>query len=196
MPIKNLDKYFKVHRPEQCLTGTKFLLKKFRALKPEVYLEIGCAHLDTFRIYESHLPKDGLAIGVDLKVYSPWKTYQPDSGCQVSLFEGGSDNPQVIKKVKNVLGNQKIDFLFIDGCHDYDEVRSDWDNYSPLVRKGGMIVFHDVDYAGARKYGKTVPFAKCGGYGAALVVNEIKARTNFKVEAVPNTRIGTEIVWV
>ena len=61
----------------------------------------------------------------------------------VKLFEGcDSHNPKVLETV----GEVKYDFLFIDGDHSYDGVKKDFEMYSPLVRKGGIIVFHDVTY--------------------------------------------------
>jgi predicted O-methyltransferase YrrM len=36
-----------------------------------------------------------------------------------------------------------IDFLFIDGGHDYNNVINDFDRYSKLVSPGGLIVFDD-----------------------------------------------------
>ena len=38
-----------------------------------------------------------------------------------------------------------IDFLFIDGDHSYEGVKKDFEMYSPFVRKGGLIVFHDTN---------------------------------------------------
>jgi predicted O-methyltransferase YrrM len=35
------------------------------------------------------------------------------------------------------------DFLFIDGGHALDIVRKDIENYVPLVKSGGIVVFHD-----------------------------------------------------
>jgi len=37
----------------------------------------------------------------------------------------------------------KIDLLFIDADHSYKGVSDDWKNWSPFVKKGGVIVFHD-----------------------------------------------------
>ena len=37
-----------------------------------------------------------------------------------------------------------VDFLFIDGDHSYEGVKADYERYSPLVRKGGLIAFHDI----------------------------------------------------
>ena len=38
----------------------------------------------------------------------------------------------------------QLDFLFIDGDHSYEGVRSDFEMYAPLVRSGGLIAFHDI----------------------------------------------------
>lgn len=37
-----------------------------------------------------------------------------------------------------------IDFLFIDGDHSYEGVQKDFEMYSPFVKKGGIISFHDI----------------------------------------------------
>lgn len=64
----------------------------------------------------------------------------------IKLFEGcNSHNPDVVKTV----GQVKYDFLFIDGDHSEQGVRKDFEMYSPLVRKGGIIVLHDVIYTSA-----------------------------------------------
>jgi predicted O-methyltransferase YrrM len=38
----------------------------------------------------------------------------------------------------------KLDLLFIDGNHDYQSVLKDYMEWSPLIKKGGHIAFHDV----------------------------------------------------
>ncbi len=40
--------------------------------------------------------------------------------------------------------NRKIDFLFIDGSHDEEDVLMDWLNYRDLVNQKGIICFHDI----------------------------------------------------
>jgi predicted O-methyltransferase YrrM len=46
--------------------------------------------------------------------------------------------------VESILVDDKLDFLFIDGDHTYEGVKKDFEMYSPLVRKGGLIAFHDI----------------------------------------------------
>lgn len=45
------------------------------------------------------------------------------------------------------LWNHPIDLLFIDGGHDYEEVKLNTLKWEKFVPKGGTILFHDIDYA-------------------------------------------------
>ena len=49
-----------------------------------------------------------------------------------------------LNRAKKILGNKKLDLLFIDGDHTYEGVKKDWDMYSPLVKNDGLVVFHDI----------------------------------------------------
>ena len=37
-----------------------------------------------------------------------------------------------------------MNYLFLDGDHSHAGVRCDFEIYGPMVRKGGIIVFHDI----------------------------------------------------
>ena len=63
---------------------------------------------------------------------------------KIFLFRENSHNPNTYEKVKVLLESQKLDFLFIDGDHSYEGVKTDFELYSPLVKKGGIISFHDI----------------------------------------------------
>jgi predicted O-methyltransferase YrrM len=58
------------------------------------------------------------------------------------LWGHDSTDQKTIQKVKELM--PEVDLLFIDGNHEYKYVRWDFENYSPLVRNGGIILFHDV----------------------------------------------------
>ena len=40
--------------------------------------------------------------------------------------------------------DNKVDFIFIDADHSYEGIKKDFEMYSLLVRKGGIIAFHDI----------------------------------------------------
>lgn len=41
--------------------------------------------------------------------------------------------------------DQFFKFIFIDADHQYESVKKDFLNYYPLIRKGGIIAFHDCN---------------------------------------------------
>lgn len=47
-------------------------------------------------------------------------------------------------RVVEVLKGKQVDFLFIDGLHTMHGVMGDFYSYGSLVRKGGLIGFHDT----------------------------------------------------
>lgn len=59
-----------------------------------------------------------------------------------------TDCIKIIQKIsedaRRIFPENKIDVLFIDGNHSYESVRSDYELWSPLIPKGGMIILHDV----------------------------------------------------
>lgn len=52
---------------------------------------------------------------------------------------------EVIDEVNKHMSS--IDFLFIDGDHSYDGVKSDWESYRSFMRPGAIVVFHDYGWA-------------------------------------------------
>lgn len=40
-----------------------------------------------------------------------------------------------------------MDFVFVDGAHDYQSVRKDTENALRLLRPGGVILWHDYGVA-------------------------------------------------
>lgn len=65
---------------------------------------------------------------------------------------------------------QTIDLLFVDGAHDYDSVKADWESYKVFLEVGSIIVFHDFGWA----------------EGVQAVVNEDVKGLTLVCEALPN----------
>lgn len=49
-----------------------------------------------------------------------------------------------VKLVELTLEGREVDFLFIDGGHQYENVSNDFRNYISFVRIGGLVGFHDL----------------------------------------------------
>lgn len=64
--------------------------------------------------------------------------------CDFNYVSGSSHELLTLEKVKLILGEEKLDVLFIDGDHSYNGVKLDYEMYSDLVKDGGIISFHDV----------------------------------------------------
>lgn len=75
-------------------------------------------------------------------MYREEPTFNPKKD---GFFYGSSHDPYTVFQVHNYYSNNgRVDFLFIDGSHDISSVWTDYLLYSPLVKAGGIIAFHDV----------------------------------------------------
>ena len=63
---------------------------------------------------------------------------------QLKFIVADSHKQETLDKVRSALQGNELDVLFIDGDHAYEGVKTDFELYSPLVREGGIIVFHDI----------------------------------------------------
>jgi cephalosporin hydroxylase len=63
---------------------------------------------------------------------------------RLHLLQGDSHSAEMLEQVNATLAGQPLDYLFIDGDHRYEGVKRDFEMYGPLVRKGGLIAFHDI----------------------------------------------------
>jgi len=68
----------------------------------------------------------------------------PRNGQQLSLVRADSHSNKTKDLIQKLLGDKKLDFLFIDGDHTYAGVKRDFEMYRSLVRRGGMVAFHDI----------------------------------------------------
>ncbi len=127
-------------------------------LQPERVLEIGVCEGGWLWCLEPFFANGATIIGID-NLENPviridnlrrtiWRLNQTHS---TTLIEDISQSEESLAKVLAILDGQKLDLLHIDGGHEEERVRSDWERYSPLVRKGGIIAIHDVRGVGHKE---------------------------------------------
>lgn len=140
-----------IQKPGELRQLVEFLQKRE---KPKVVCEVGTAVGGTLWLWCQMADPNAFIISIDLP-NGPWGGGYAEEDIpriltmtqhqqKMQLFRGDSHVPEMLDALKRVLTGRKIDMLFIDGDHSYGGVKQDWEMYSPLVRSGGIVVFHDI----------------------------------------------------
>lgn len=96
------------------------------------------------------------------------------------FVENTSDFSEIIQPLRGKSDHvaarfdKQIDFIFFDGDHSYDGIKTDWEQWSPKLKSGAVVIFHDWGWA----------------EGVVKVINEdVKPRVE-KEETLPNMYWG------
>lgn len=146
--------HFKKIEPRQNPLEIEELYRDVCNMSPKLVLEIGTARGGTLYLWTQATSVDATIVSVDLPGGKFGGAYP---ACRIPFYQAfarprqklyllrqDSHQSQTIETVKNLLNNQPIDFLFIDGDHTYEGVKKDFIHYGSLVRSGGIIAFHDI----------------------------------------------------
>lgn len=130
------------------------LLEITKKHKPRYLLEIGTALGGTLFSFSRTANPHATLISIDLPGgkfgggYPIWRIQYYKSFAskyqKIKLLRRSSHDMNTLNKIKSYLNNAQLDMLFIDGDHTYKGVKQDFELYSPLVKKGGLVVFHDI----------------------------------------------------
>lgn len=122
-------------------------------IRPKHFMEIGTCSGGNFLLL--HLVSEpGLRISVDM----PWKDRDPQvfghqerfygacagAFCQPVEIIGNSHSDEVKRKVKEALGDTKLDLIFQDASHDYEGAKRDFMDYAQLLKPHGYYAQHDL----------------------------------------------------
>jgi predicted O-methyltransferase YrrM len=140
---------YKSIRPFQITPEISELFNIVKGLNPKVVCEIGTDLGGTLYLWSKAMQSGGLLISIDLPrlyrkslnrfLYSFFARTQ-----KIFFLRENSHSLECLSKIQKILGDKKIDFLFIDGDHSYEGVKQDFLFYAKYVRKGGIIAFHDI----------------------------------------------------
>jgi predicted O-methyltransferase YrrM len=129
-------------------------LREIQKLRPRYIVEVGTAGGGTLLLWSRVAHPEATIVTLDLpggdfgggssKLRMPLFRRLPLKTQTLHLIRDDSHRPETLALAKKYLDGHAADFLFIDADHTAEGVRSDFSMYSPLVRPGGMIAFHDI----------------------------------------------------
>jgi predicted O-methyltransferase YrrM len=145
----------------------KLLLNRVARIKPKVVLEIGTRMGGTLFLFTKVANENAKIISIDFpdghgggypkSRYNFYKLFAVPPQ-QVELIQGDSHSDNTKVMLERLLNGQKIDFIFIDGDHSFEGVKMDFDMYSPFVRPGGLVAFHDIKRTKENSWSGVVPY--------------------------------------
>lgn len=132
----------------------RYLVDLVEALRPKRVLEIGTARGGTLFCWCRLADPEATLVSIDLpggqfgggstQEYAQLMQKEfPLPNQTLHLMRRDSHKKTTLQDAQNALDGE-VDFLMIDGDHTYEGVKRDFEMYSPLVRKGGAIAFHDI----------------------------------------------------
>lgn len=136
---------------KQLVTELNILFTFMGAPKFENFVELGCWQGATAALFSTFVKPGGRIILVD-KLHNSTDhakakyvvTVLKDRGFDAQLLRQSTE--MALPFVKREM--PEIDYLHIDADHQYPGVKWDFDNYTPLVKHGGLVQMHDIAMKG------------------------------------------------
>jgi cephalosporin hydroxylase len=129
-------------------------IKLYWKIKPKRILEIGTYDGGTLSFLSRYAQPDATLYTMDLPLIRDGAGYTPakipfynafkQKHQKIHFIRDNSQAKSTVQKFERLLNGKKLDVLLIDGDHTYKGVKTDFANYSPFVKKGGIIAFHDI----------------------------------------------------
>lgn len=162
-------------RPIQRKSEIERLVEIVASLRPATVCEIGAAGGGTLFLFTRAAAPEATLVTVDVQ-FDParkaaLRSFARD-GQEVVCLEGDSHSRETLRAVEDSFAGRPLDLLFIDGDHSYEGVSADFQLYSPLVRRGGLVVFHDIVPDYRTRYGLKT---RTDAGGVPLFWSEVKA---------------------
>lgn len=119
------------------------MMQAARAIEPRVVLEIGSDKGGGFYHWIKGQPSVKRAFAIEVRGV-PWGDNFRKAFPEIEFhFYAASSYAQAtVDEVRRDLGSDAFDCIFIDG--DKARIGSDFDIYSGMVRRGGLIFIHDI----------------------------------------------------
>ena len=125
------------------------------AIRPRSVVELGAHHGFSCFVFAEAIKRLGLE--ADVHALDTWAGddqagyYGEDVYASVRAIVE-ADYPGTVHLMRGwfadsrpAIGDGTVDLLHIDGRHGYEDVREDFEQWLPVVRDGGIVLFHDIE---------------------------------------------------
>lgn len=193
--IKDLPKYiteesYGIQQNKKEITRlVQVIQKHFKDKKKLNALEVGLGHYGSTHFLWTHLFERVCTIekNVDrvsqfaLNYHNFYNKKKSINNRKSYFMYGFSYEPKIVSQVYD-LYKDGIDFLFIDGDHKYESVLADWIMYTKLVKKNGIIAFHDTNL-------KKSSYGQNGVYKLIKDLKKLDLSVHKKIKKISHTKI-------
>lgn len=117
------------------------LLALYEQHAPQRVLEIGAWHGGTLKQWIKRAPRGAVVVAIDPGILGVWHDWAHAQGVRLECLAGRSQDQRIIDAARRF---GPYDFVFIDGDHNYEAVKADFENYRTMMAPHGMMAFHDI----------------------------------------------------
>lgn len=120
------------------------------AIKPDLIIETGIAHggsiIMSAGLQEMIGIENGNVIGIDIDIRSHNRAAIEAHPMykRITMIEGSSVDPDIIKKVQLIADKSKCVMVFLDSNHTHEHVLAELNAYAPMVSVGSYCVVYDT----------------------------------------------------
>ncbi len=145
-------KYFKIYTHLTNEEKLKLFNLAINSRKGSVIVEVG-SYLGAS---SNFLAKAAKIRSSKLHCIDTWQNHEMSEGIRDTFEEFKKNTISLSKYIEIHKGfsaeiakkfDQEIDMIFFDGGHSYETINSDWNNWSPKLKKNAIVVFHDTGWA-------------------------------------------------
>jgi len=134
--MDNYTELFAKVKPHQKEEELRILLEFLERFKIDNAVEIGTGVGGTAVMFKQKIPS---LVSIDISHIDEASQKAKEYGFTYVVAD--SKKQETKDSVLKLLGTEKIDFLFIDGSHTYEDVKKDYELWSP---NASVIGFHDI----------------------------------------------------
>ncbi len=127
------------------------IIRAFRLLDGAgAYVEVGTRDKGNLAWVAPKMAPGAAMIDVDIDLFdvSERRLKSVIGGLDYHRITGDSIAPSTLAQVRAALGGRMADVIFCDSSHMFNHTIAEFDLYFPLVRPGGVLMYHDCFWEG------------------------------------------------